>query len=458
MNETLDYLRLFARFPFSLRRFKRHRITHAVAHAQMIEEMAHREQNFLRMVARSIFAAPPDRPPSPYRALLDWAGCGYADIEALVHDHGLEGALTHLRAAGVYVTYEEFKARKPIVRGSHTLVVTPAHFDNPTASADLGMQTGGSTGLSVYVNHDLEHMAADAARLCLTLQAYGALGAPTLTWGYILPGNGMRAIFQMAALGQMPERWFSLIGWRDAKLWWKYSPATVYMVLCMRAWGMPAPFPEIVRLDQAEIVARWLHDAVQRHGRALLTSGMSRSVRVAVAAQEAGLDLTGVVMRGSGEPVTEAKVAAIQRTGARYLPGYAMTEAGAVSQGCAHGTTVDDVHLVKSAFALITHPHYVEMADMTVPAFNLTALHEKAPKVMLNVQLDDYGIVEERGCGCALEQYGLTTHLREHKHDESSRRGLLIMVGTRRRLLAYLRRKDIVRYAALAERLNLRQK
>jgi small subunit ribosomal protein S15 len=52
----------------------------------------------------------------------------------------------------------------------------------------------------------------------------------------------------------------------------------------------------------------------------------------------------------------------------------------------------------------------------------------------------------------------LTVHLREHKHDESSRRGLLIMVGTRRRLLAYLRRKDIVRYAALAERLNLRQK
>jgi small subunit ribosomal protein S15 len=52
----------------------------------------------------------------------------------------------------------------------------------------------------------------------------------------------------------------------------------------------------------------------------------------------------------------------------------------------------------------------------------------------------------------------LTGHLRIHRHDESSRRGLLIMVGQRRRLLAYLRRKSITRYIAISERLNLRQK
>ncbi|MDT8899238.1 30S ribosomal protein S15 [Thermanaerothrix sp. 4228-RoL] len=50
----------------------------------------------------------------------------------------------------------------------------------------------------------------------------------------------------------------------------------------------------------------------------------------------------------------------------------------------------------------------------------------------------------------------LTEHLRTHKHDESSRRGLLKLVGQRRRLLMYLRRKDYTRYAALTERLNLR--
>ncbi len=52
----------------------------------------------------------------------------------------------------------------------------------------------------------------------------------------------------------------------------------------------------------------------------------------------------------------------------------------------------------------------------------------------------------------------LTDHLRTHKHDESSRRGLLRLVGRRRRLLAYVRRNDFQRYLALTERLNIRRK
>jgi len=51
----------------------------------------------------------------------------------------------------------------------------------------------------------------------------------------------------------------------------------------------------------------------------------------------------------------------------------------------------------------------------------------------------------------------LTEHLRANQHDESSRRGLLKMVGRRRRLLAYLRRKDYQKFVAVAERLSLRQ-
>lgn len=52
----------------------------------------------------------------------------------------------------------------------------------------------------------------------------------------------------------------------------------------------------------------------------------------------------------------------------------------------------------------------------------------------------------------------LTDHLRINKHDESSRRGLLKMVGQRRRLLAYVRRQEYQRYMALTERLNIRRK
>jgi small subunit ribosomal protein S15 len=52
----------------------------------------------------------------------------------------------------------------------------------------------------------------------------------------------------------------------------------------------------------------------------------------------------------------------------------------------------------------------------------------------------------------------LTEHLRANKHDESSRRGLLKMVGQRRRLLAYVRRSDYPRYLALTDQLNIRKK
>jgi small subunit ribosomal protein S15 len=52
----------------------------------------------------------------------------------------------------------------------------------------------------------------------------------------------------------------------------------------------------------------------------------------------------------------------------------------------------------------------------------------------------------------------LTDHLRSHKHDESSRRGLLKMVGRRRRLLAYTRRKDYQKYLALTDSLGIRRK
>ena len=51
----------------------------------------------------------------------------------------------------------------------------------------------------------------------------------------------------------------------------------------------------------------------------------------------------------------------------------------------------------------------------------------------------------------------LTEHLREHKHDNHSRRGLLMMVGKRRSLLDYLAKKDINRYRAIIARLGIRK-
>ena len=51
----------------------------------------------------------------------------------------------------------------------------------------------------------------------------------------------------------------------------------------------------------------------------------------------------------------------------------------------------------------------------------------------------------------------LTEHLREHKHDHHSRRGLLMLVGQRRRFLNYLQKKDLEGYRSLIRELGLRR-
>lgn len=51
----------------------------------------------------------------------------------------------------------------------------------------------------------------------------------------------------------------------------------------------------------------------------------------------------------------------------------------------------------------------------------------------------------------------LTEHLKSHKHDNHSRRGMQLMIGNRRRLLNYLRKEDVDRYRLLIERLGLRR-
>ena len=69
----------------------------------------------------------------------------------------------------------------------------------------------------------------------------------------------------------------------------------------------------------------------------------------------------------------------------------------------------------------------------------------------------DTGSPEVQGALLTKRIADLTEHLKTHKHDHHSRRGLLLMVGDRRRLLDYLKREDIDRYRSLIDRLGLRR-
>ncbi len=410
MNENLEYLMMFFRFPFSLRRFLRHRLTLNDARRLAKDRMARREDNFLRVLERGIYAYPR----SPYLALLKMAGCELGDLRALVGRKGLEGALSELRHAGVYVTYEEIKGRKPIVRNQLRLNVSPRDFDNPLARRDFESRTSGSTGLAQTVSQNLDAIGDESVFRMLALHSYGLLDTPMVLWSPFLPSSSsFRAILMSAQMGQAVRKWFAPNGWRDSKYWHKYDLATLYMIACFRALGHRAPFPQIVRLDHAEIVARYLHEICKENQACILHASMSRALRVCLAAQEQDFDLTRCVIWGGAEPATLAKIERIRSISGRFLSSYAMTEAGNIGYGCCNAADPTDVHLKRDALALITFPFEIESIGITVPAFNITTLTDSSSKLLLNVQMDDYGIVEERACGCELEGHGYTTHIRD---------------------------------------------
>lgn len=373
------------------------------------ERMEQREENFLRIVERGVYGYSR----SPYLPLLKMAGCELGDLRGLVKQKGVEGALRDLRAEGVYVTFEEFKGRKPIVRNGISIPVTARDFDNPFARRDFVQQSSGSTGMAQDVNQNLDSLAAEAPYHLVSLAAYDLLDVPLVIWAGFLPSSGLRRVLLETYSHQQLRRWFSPVGWRDSKYWFKYDLASLYMIFWIRALGGTVPFPRIAKPNQAVEIAQWMSKAIQTYGRCLLFAPPSRAMRVAIAAQQAGIDLRGAVTRGGGEPLTPAKAEAIRAAGMYHIPSYVTTETGIIAYGCAQPSSVDDMHVVTDWIALITWSHYVDSIGGTVPALNLTTLMDSASKMMLNVQIDDYGIVEERHCGCELENYGYTTHLSE---------------------------------------------
>jgi hypothetical protein len=404
-----DDLKMYARFAWGLRGFLRETITLEEAKAIVRRRLAERDANFLRLVEKGVFGYPR----SPYLPLLKLAQIELGDIKTMVVDKGLESTLRVLREAGVYVTFEEFKGREPIVRDGHVIAAQPCEFDNPYLRHYYEAETGGTTGAGTRVPTDLDHLAALAPYVMLTQQAHSILDIPLSIWYGIMPdGSGTNNILIQSRLGRMPERWFSPITMRDVRPSLKYRLATRFLVDLGRLYGVPIPPPEPVGLDRADVVALWAAETLGRYGACLIRTHVSTALRVCIAARQRRLDLTGAAFMGGGEPPTPAKVREITRTGARWVPTYWLTEAGPIGLGCASPLDGNDVHFFRDALALIQYPTRVPGVEITVDAFHFTTLLPTAPKLMLNVENDDYGMVESRSCGCFLDSCGFTEHLR----------------------------------------------
>jgi hypothetical protein len=403
----MSELAAFAKFLGGLHRLVRRRMSVAEALSILQHRLQNREANFLTSLERSVYA----NPRSPYRSLLAMAGCTIDDVRDLLKKEGLEGTLQRLRAEGVYVSFEEFKGLVPIVRGSLHLEPAPADFDNPSARRYFSKTTGGTTGAGRRVRLDLEHLEAILPIRIVVRHVQGLTGAPDAIWVDIPPA-GLQGIVQAAAAGEDARHWFVT---RDFS--WKhnlrYRLATHATVTAVRLAGAKAMWPRHVPLEQAVILARWGRDQVNLHGRCSIHASVSRILRIAIAAKENGIDLTGVCLRGGGEPPTQSKVAQIVSSGATFFSNYAFSEAGPVGSSCLNSTGPNDQHLLEDHVAMIQAIRKLPGFDIEVPAFCFTSLLPTAAKMLLNVESDDYGSVDRRPCGCKWETLGYPVHIRD---------------------------------------------
>jgi len=401
--------KMYARFAFGLHTFLRKKITLEEARAVLRNNLANREENFLRVLKRGIYGYSG----SPYLPLLKWAGAEYGDVEKTIRQEGLSAALRKLRDEGVYITFEEFKGRDIIRRGGREFPLGPHGFDNPYLKSCYVGESGGSTGAGSRISHDLEHRAARIPLQMLSQHIQGTFGMPRAIWRCLLPSAvGVNDIITSGVTGNPPRKWFTPMLGGDLRPSLKYSLANAYILNMCRLHGVKVPHPERVPLDRADIIVRWMEKVLRDEGEVLVSGGVSLSLRIAVAAKEMGVDLNGATLSGGGEPPTETKVATITSTGARYLASYYFSEVGAVGLPCQNPADCNDHHLIVDHLEVLQYPRKAPGTDVTVQAFNFTTLLPTAPKLLLNVEIDDYGVIEDRNCGCEWEQMGFTKHVR----------------------------------------------
>ncbi|MGI9557709.1 MAG: hypothetical protein ACR2N5_07195, partial [Solirubrobacterales bacterium] len=246
------------------------------------------------------------------------------------------------------------------------------------------------------------------------------------------PGHaGLNILLTYAKLGPETapvERWFSQYQWERGLQSLKFRALTSISVRGGRLGRRRLASPQHAPLDDPSAIVEWLAEAAAAGRPGILETYSSSAVRVCLAAQEAGADISGSVMQVSGDPFTAAKAAVLADAGVRGANEYGMGELTRVGLPCANPVEPDDCHLVTDKVAVIQHDIQVGEGGVSVPALGSTSLLPTAPRIALNMQVGDYGTLERRECGCAMDTIGLDLHAHSiSSYDKSTTEGMNLL-------------------------------
>jgi hypothetical protein len=407
LPEWIDNVSAATQLALALPRFLRRRVTVEAAAAAQRQRRETRDAAWLALVRAAVY----ENPRSPYLRLLRRAGCELGDLEGLVRRSGLEATLHHLYRAGVYLTIEEFKGRRPVVRGHEQFVVRPGALRNPCSAVHAFVRSGGSRGPGTAVPIDLAFLREQSTNTCLVVHARG--GATWHKGHWTVPGGGaLNMVLTYATFGRLPTAWFSQLEPDSATIPARYRWSARLVCQWSRLIGCPIPSPRHVPLEDPAPILRWMTEVLRSGEVPLLQTFTSSAVRVCQAAREAGVELRGAQFTLGGEPVTAARLAILREVGAVGYTHYGAAETGsALSLGCLDPVQPDDSHLTDDLHAFVQPGQASPSRDLSPRALLITSLRMRAPLVFLNVSLGDEAIVDRRTCGCRLEEHGWRTHV-----------------------------------------------
>ncbi|MDA1311714.1 MAG: hypothetical protein O2968_00115 [Acidobacteria bacterium] len=371
------------------------------ARAVVRQGLAEREKNFLDLLKRAVF----ESTVSPYRKLFAWADCSYLDVEQSVHRNGLEAALEQLRRAGIYLTHDEFKGKKPIVRGANSIEVHAEDFTNPLAKGVMEGSSSGSRSRGTISPRSLEHLHHREAQESLYWEEFGVYDRSIVMLMQILPSSvGLRRAAGYVRRGGKLQAWFT-IGGRvlDAH----YHAVTKFLVLESRLAGLKLPYPVPLPHNDFSPVARWIAKRKAAGERVAMMSNVSSGVRVAAAAVELGLDVSGSQFFVGAEALTDAKQETIERAGASAHARYGCSEIGLIGMACPQ-MRGNCVHLMEDSLAVLSHRKLAPLSGVEVDSLLFTTLRAWAPLVLVNAEMDDAGTIGPASCECGLKSLGLT--------------------------------------------------
>lgn len=425
INDCLNSLQIYARFCLGLIKFLSKKNDFEKAWLVAKERMAHREENFLKIIKKGIF----EYKKSPYLELLKLANYQYKDIEMLVFNYGLEETLRILKEDGVYFTIEEFKGIKPTFRKGKKFTFKEKDFDNPYTVTCYEKYSGGTRGAGGRIRTNWDYLSDKSIYRGIIVDIFNLSGLPHIMIQNVLPyGPGIIEMLHLSKFKIYPIKLVSLVNERSIRISLKFRIALFYILYMSRILGIKFPNYEFTDLKDISKIVDLIEKINEEYKGCCIITYVSSALRICLAAKEKGVNFSGVIFNIAGEPLTNRINKEIESTGAKSIPYYAFTEAGVIGAKCNNASTDDDVHLFKDHLALISYKRKV--MDDYVNSFLFTTLLSSAPKILLNVESGDHGIIETRECGCPFDKLGFYEHIHHIRSFEKLTAESMTFYGT----------------------------